>query len=91
MVPEDISVEEIKAVILKELLASEKDIFKFEEDIINSSDLTEWHYIGSKHISIFEKTNLDEVADLIRKVMIAINESEHAEKFNLFDPLEELF
>ncbi|MFX0185384.1 MAG: hypothetical protein ACFE95_20065, partial [Candidatus Hodarchaeota archaeon] len=91
VVSENISAEEIKEVILKELLASENDIFKFEEDITNSSNLAGWHYIGSKHISIFEKTNLDEAADLIRKVMEAIDESEHAEKFSLFDPLEELF
>ncbi|MFX0212375.1 MAG: hypothetical protein ACFFDT_40755, partial [Candidatus Hodarchaeota archaeon] len=91
VVSEDISAEEIKEVILKELLASENDIFKFEQDINNSSNLAGWRYIGSKHISIFEKTNLDEAADLIRKVMEAVSESEHAEKFTLFDPLEELF
>jgi hypothetical protein len=59
VVSEDISAEEIKNIILKELLANETDLFKFEENINNSSNLTGWRYIGSKHISIFEKTNLD--------------------------------
>ena len=43
------------------------------------------HHGGSEHISI------DKAADLIKKIVNSIAERQPAEKYSLFDPIEELF
>ena len=55
------------------------------------ADLTEWCFVGSEHISIFEEEGLDKASDLIKRIMHSILESQPAEKFSLFNPIEELF
>jgi len=52
---------------------------------------TEWSFVGSEHISIFEEIGLDKASNLIKRTMHSILESKPAEKFTLFDPIEELF
>lgn len=52
---------------------------------------TEWSFVGSEHISIFEEIGLDKASNLIKRIMHSILESKPAEKFTLFDPIEELF
>jgi GTPase SAR1 family protein len=87
----DITAEDIKDIILNKLLANENNILSFINEIQERANLTDWNYTGSEHISIFEEEGLDKAAALIRKIMEGINESKPAEKFTLFDPLEELF
>ncbi|MFX0092383.1 MAG: hypothetical protein ACFFBD_11520 [Candidatus Hodarchaeota archaeon] len=91
IISDSITCEDIKKVILERLLANEKDISNFINDINKTVDLTGWRFVGSEHISIFEKEELDKAAELIEKVMFSIAESQPAEKFTLFDSLEELF
>lgn len=91
VIPEDISVDEIKKVILEKLLANESDITNFEKEINKISHLTGWRQVGWEHISIFEEEGLEKASNLVRKVMETISESEQADKFSLFDPIEELF
>ena len=87
----EISADEITKVILEKLLANETDINDFKIELEKMSDLTGWNYTGGEHISIFDEEGLDLAANLIRKLMDAISESEPAKKFTLFDPIEELF
>lgn len=86
-----ISAEEIKSIILENLLSNDTDMQNFVDDITRLSDLTGWRFTGHEHISIFEENGLDKAASLIRQIMNQIKESEPADKFNLFEPLEELF
>lgn len=60
-------------------------------EIQKRGNLTDWNYTGSEHISIFESDSLDKAAALIRKMMEGIKDSKPAEKFTIFEPLEELF
>ncbi|UCG90711.1 MAG: hypothetical protein JSU57_02990 [Candidatus Heimdallarchaeota archaeon] len=91
VIPVNLSVEEIKQIILEKLLANETDISNFEKEITNMSYLTGWRHVGSEHISIFEEAGLDKASSLVKRIMEAISESEPAHKFTLFDPIEELF
>ena len=91
IISENISADEIKKVILEKLLANETDIHNFEKEINKMSHLTGWRHVGWEHISIFEEEGLNEASNLIRRIMEAISESEQADKFSLFDPIEELF
>ncbi len=91
LIPVNISTDEIKNVILEKLLANETDINNFEKEINKMSYLTGWRHTGWEHISIFEEDGLNKASNLIRRIMGAISESEQADKFSLFDPIEELF
>ncbi|MFX1283616.1 MAG: ADP-ribosylation factor-like protein [Promethearchaeota archaeon] len=88
---ESISADEIKKVILEKLLANETDIHNFEKEINKMSYFTGWRHVGWEHVSIFEEKGLNKVSSLVRGMMEAISESEPADKFSLFDPIEELF
>jgi GTPase SAR1 family protein len=87
----EISAEEITQVILEKLLANETDIDEFRKEVEKKAKLTGWSYTGGEHLSIFDEEGLDLASNLIRKIMDAIDESEPAKKFTLFDPIEELF
>ncbi|MFX1515258.1 MAG: ADP-ribosylation factor-like protein [Promethearchaeota archaeon] len=91
IIPADISANQIKGIILEKLLANEADIHNFEQEIAKMSHLTGWRPVGWEHISIFHQNGLDKASSLVRKIMETIRESELAEKFILFDPIEELF
>jgi signal recognition particle receptor subunit beta len=91
LIPTNISADQIKGIILDKLLANEADILNFEQDLTKMSHLTGWRHVGWKHISIFDEDGLDKASILVRKIMETIRESEQAEKFILFDPIEELF
>lgn len=91
MIPNSITNKDIKKVILEQLLANDKDIIQFTNKLNEMADLTEWCFAGSEHISIFEEEGLDKAADLIEKIMNAIADSQPADKFTLFNQLEELF
>ncbi|MFX1251911.1 MAG: hypothetical protein ACFFCZ_09905 [Promethearchaeota archaeon] len=91
LISESITSKDIKKIILERLLANENDISNFTENLNKMAELTGWHHVGSEHISIFEEEELDKAADLIKKIMNSIAESQSAEKFTLFDAIEELF
>jgi len=91
VIPANISADKIKGVILEKLLANESDIHNFEHELTKMSHLTGWRNVGWKHISIFDVEGLNKASSLIKKIMETIRESEQAEKFVLFDPIEELF
>lgn len=86
-----ITAEDIKSVILDKLLANDEDIRNFEKEIVKKAELTGWRNTGWEHISIFEEEGLDKAADLIKHIMVSIKDNEPADKFTLFDPVEELF
>jgi GTPase SAR1 family protein len=87
----NISADQIKEIILEKLLANETDIVKFEQELTKMSHLTGWRHVGCEHISIFDEKGLDKASSLVRKIMENISQSEQAEKFILFDPIEDLF
>ncbi|UCG01417.1 MAG: hypothetical protein JSW11_17580 [Candidatus Heimdallarchaeota archaeon] len=91
IIPADISADQINDIILEKLLANETDIINFEEELNKMSHLTGWRHVGWEHISIFEEEGLDKASSLVRKIMETISQSEQAEKFILFDPIDELF
>lgn len=91
VIPVNISADQIKQIIQEKLLANETDIVNFEHELNKMSHLTGWRPVGWEHISIFEEEGLDKASSLVRKIMKGISESEQADKFVLFDPIEELF
>jgi hypothetical protein len=91
MIPESITSDDIKKVILERLLANETDIKNFITKLNEMADLTEWCFVGSEYISIFEEEGLDKASDLIKRIMHSFLESQPTEKSNLFNPIEELF
>ncbi len=91
VIPANISADQIKEIILEKLLANETDIVNFEQDLTKMSHLTGWRHVGCEHISIFDEEGLDKASILVRKIMENISQSEQADKFVLFDPIEDLF
>jgi hypothetical protein len=90
-IPDSITAEDVKSVILDKLLANPDDIKNFENEIQKKADLTGWRNAGWEHISIFEEEGLERAANLIKHIMVSIKDNEPANKFTLFDPIEELF
>ncbi len=88
---DDLTVDVIKDTILNNLLASEADITDLVSELKKLSPKTGWKVSGHEHISIFEDEGLEYAAALIRKMMVDVKESERVDKFNLFNPIEQLF
>ena len=87
----ELSVDVIKDAILNNLLASEIDINDFSSELKALSSKTGWKVSGHEHLSIFEEEGLESGAALINQMMIDVKESVRVDKFNLFNPIEELF
>ena len=88
---DDLTVDVIKDTILNNLLASDEDINELASTLNNLTPKTGWKVSGHEHISIFEDEGLESAAALIRKMMLDVKKSERVDKFNLFNPIEELF
>ena len=90
-IPDTITIEEIKSVILNKLLANDDDVVNFENQITEMANLTGWRNTGWEHISVFEEEGLSRAANLIKHIMVEIKNNEPAGKFTLFNEIEELF
>ena len=90
-VPTSVSESEIEKAILNLLLAEEKDIEAIEQQINAMASETGWKLQGTVHASVFSSDGLDKISELLRTVLDSVQESQVAFKFNLLDPLEEIF
>ncbi len=53
--------------------------------------MTGWNIAGYEYASIFEKTGLEKMANLLDVLMQKTIENKHTEKFTLLDPVELVF
>lgn len=86
-----VSEDEIRDAILSKLLAEEKDIEAFEKQTKKIGASTGWKFQGTVHASVFSDEGLEQISQLMRTVLDAIREATPAQKFNLLDPLDEIF
>ncbi|MFX0087456.1 MAG: hypothetical protein ACFFAU_17535 [Candidatus Hodarchaeota archaeon] len=82
---------EISILPYNKLLANTDDINSFTAKTEDMAVMAGWRNTGWKHISIFEEEGLDDASELIKHIMVSSKDNEPADKFTLFDPIEELF
>ncbi|MFX1511905.1 MAG: ADP-ribosylation factor-like protein [Promethearchaeota archaeon] len=87
-----ISEKEIEDIILQQLLAEEHDIEAISSNIRTLGRVSGWAVPESAiHVSIFNKEHVIMAANYMRQILNSIQEAKPAQKFNLLDPLEEIF
>ncbi len=86
-----VSKDEIKNAILTHLLAEDRDISNIEKKVKEMGSETGWQLQGTVHASTFTPEGLESISGLLRKVLNSISEATPTQKFNLMDPLEEIF
>ncbi|MHA2499698.1 MAG: hypothetical protein ACXAEL_09060 [Candidatus Hodarchaeales archaeon] len=86
-----VSEDEIRNAILSKLLAEEKDIESFEKQAEKIGASTGWKVQGTVHASVFSEEGLEQISELMRRILAAVQDADPAQKFNLLDPLDEIF
>jgi len=87
----NISGDYIKDAIVENLLAKDEDIDVFKQEMADLREDTGWNITGVVHASTFSEKGLDNMAQLVKKLMFRINKSVPEEKFLILDPLEPVF
>ncbi len=87
-----ISEKEIEDIILHQLLAEEHDIEAVASDMRTLGRMSGWTMPEPPiHISVFSKDHVIKAANYMRQILNSIQKAKPAQKFNLLDPIEDIF
>ena len=87
----ELDIRDRDVLIVEDIIDSGVTIAYLLEYLKSFSPKTGWKVSGHKHISIFEEDGLESGASLIKQMMVDVKDSIRVDKFNLFNPIEELF